>query len=173
MATLVSDLISRVRSVIGDEESSTYAYTDATLRDLKIVQGMERLNQNWPQLYSITGSGSAATFSPDPASAGAVNAPTSWPDVTALVLATALIIAEGEMHKYARTAYTISNPAGRTDLVPLHQALERRIAGLEKSLDQLRAQRAQAGAEQDMSAEELRMTTATTDIPTAFGGMGV
>lgn len=150
MATTVESLLTRLRGLIGDEDSANYRYTDANLRDVKFQLGIERLNDlGWPQQYRITGTGSAKEFDPDPDTQ-------DEKDLQAIVVASALVIAEGEMHKYANAAYSISNPAGRTDFTKISEALGKRADDLRVTIGSLLNQRMKTNVEKDMTVEELK-----------------
>lgn len=149
MATTVESLITRLRGIVGDEDSSNQRYTDANLRDVKFQLAIEHLDAiGWPKVYKITGSGSAKEFDPDPATQTLV-------DLNAIVIATALVIAEGEAHKHANAAIVISNPAGRTDLSSVARTVADRAQYLSDQLEALRNQRARALAETEMTVREI------------------
>lgn len=155
MATTVESIIDQLRSLIGDEDSSNYRYTLANLRDIKIPLGLQRLNSlGWGQIYEVSGSGASATFNPNPNDV-------TPSDLQAILLATALVVTEGELSKYSNAAYSITNPAGRTDFTRIPEALQQRVKSIEAALEALRLARGKADAESKASTTELTGQTTT------------
>ena len=58
----VIDLIPRIRSLIGDEDSTNYRFTDNVYRDTKIPAGLKRFNINNYRRIEITGTADDAEF---------------------------------------------------------------------------------------------------------------
>ena len=66
---LVKDLIPRVRSIYGDEESP-YLISDNVLWDTKIPSGIDRFNLKLPEQFIITGTTDDAIISIEPRAEG-------------------------------------------------------------------------------------------------------
>ena len=128
MAIKVVDLITALRSEIGDEDSDDYKYTPDALRDTKIPAGLSEYNQGMFQQYEILGSGDNKYFNPDP-------------DIDIqhlLILFTTLHIIKGEHFDAARNALVYSNPAGRTDLTSVVKALASKEATLRSDISKIK-----------------------------------
>lgn len=156
MATTVESLLSKLRGIIGDEDSSNQRFTDANLRDVKFENGLDILRgASWPQIYDITGSGSSKEFDPDPST-------NARQDIDAILLATALAVLDGEIQKNANVAVVVSNPAGRTDLTQVAELLMEQKDRLEKRLEALGLDRSNESAIGDMSAKEISASDTAT-----------
>ena len=90
---LVKDLIPRVRSIYGDEESP-YLISDNVLRDNKIPSGIDRFNLEFPKQFIITGTADNAIISIEPRAE----------EITLICLYAALAIFDGEIAKNAQHA---------------------------------------------------------------------
>ena len=102
---LITDLIPKVRSILGDEDSTNYLFTDNVYRDTKIPSGIDRFNLEFPTQFIITGTAGTATISPTP----------SADEATLICLYSVLVSLEGEISRKAQMAVVITDPAGRTD----------------------------------------------------------
>ena len=126
----VIDLIDRVRSLVGDEDSGNYRYTDNQYRDTKIPEGLKRYNLNNYNRITITGTGDDMTFSPTPEDE----------EATKICLYTAIAILDGEIVKAGNNAVVVSNPAGRTDLTGVVKALKSQRDALQQELDKYKSE---------------------------------
>lgn len=118
----VISLISEIRSLIGDEDSGNYRYTDNVYRDRKIPAGIRRLNLNEYRRFVISGSGDQAVILPVP----------NDEERTMITLYTTLCVLDGEITKAAHMAVTVSTPAGNTNMTNVSKELrEQRKAILE------------------------------------------
>lgn len=126
----VIDLIDRIRSLVGDEDSNNYRYTDNQYRDTKIPAGLKRYNLNNYNRITITGTGDDATFSPTPTDE----------EATKICLYTAIAILDGEIVKAGNNAVVVSNPAGRTDLTEVVRALKLQRDELMKELEKYKSE---------------------------------
>jgi hypothetical protein len=102
----VISLIPQVRSLVGDEDSTNYRYTDNVYRDRKIPAGIKWLNLNEYSRFVISGSGDSAVILPVP----------NDEKETMICLYAALCVLDGEITKAAHTAVTVSTPAGNTNM---------------------------------------------------------
>jgi len=128
MAIKVIDLITQLRSEIGDEDAENYKYTSDALRDVKIPAGLSGYNQEMFQQYEILGSGDTAYFNPEPGI-----------DIQNLfILFTSLHIVKAESFDAARNALVYSNPAGRTDLSQVARALASKEKELRAQIDKIK-----------------------------------
>jgi len=121
MSILKSDLTPALAREIGDTDTSNLYYTSTQLSNA-ITDGLSQFNVDVPdQQYTISGSGDAAYFSPDP----------GIEDQRLIVLYSALCLTDGEIQKASRTAYSHSNPAGRTDLSKIPEMLMKQAERIE------------------------------------------
>ena len=110
----VISLIANLRSLIGDEDSTNYRYSDNVLRDTKIPAGTKRFNLLNFQRFLITGVSDAKVFDPTPVAE----------EASRINLHTAISILNGEIQKAAHNSVVVTNPAGRTDLTKVVGALQ-------------------------------------------------
>ena len=128
MAIKVTDLITTLRSTIGDEDAGNYTYTNEQLRDVKIPAGLSGYNQEMFQQYEILGIDDAAYFNPDPGI-----------DIqNLLILFSALHIVNGEILDAGRNSLVYSNPAGRTDLTQVVKAIASQGESIRLQIDQIK-----------------------------------
>ena len=110
---LVIDLIAKVRSVIGDEDSLNYRFTDNVLRDTKIPVGIDLFNLKMDRQFEITGTGDAAEISLEPTAS----------EIPLICLYTVKGILDGEIQQNAHRAVILTDPAGRTDATKISSEL--------------------------------------------------
>jgi len=96
------------------------------------------------QQFSKSGSGDSETISPTP----------SDDQKKLLILYAALILARGDIAKAARNAIIHSNPAGRTDLSKMVDALEHQAERLEEKIEKIRLQVQQTEVEKEAGSED-------------------
>jgi hypothetical protein len=109
MSIYEKDLIPALAREMGDTDSSSYFYTTNQLFSA-INDGYAELNRRgYKTIFSVTGSGDVAYFSPEP----------SKDEQRAIVLCSALVLTEGEIQKSARNSIIHQNVAGRTDLTQI------------------------------------------------------
>ena len=120
----VKDLIPRVRSIYGDEESP-YLISDNVLRDTKIPSGIDRFNLEFPKQFIITGTADDAIISIEPRAE----------EITLICLYAALAIFDGEIAKNAQRAVVITDPAGRTDATKISAELREQRKNIREELN--------------------------------------
>ncbi|MFA6006077.1 MAG: hypothetical protein WC775_06390 [Patescibacteria group bacterium] len=119
----VISLIPEVRSLVGDEDTTNYRYTDNVYRDRKIPAGIRRLNLNEYKRFVVSGSGDTAVILPVP----------NDEEQTMMCLYAALCVLDGEITKAAHLAVTVSTPAGNTNMTNVSKELrEQRKAIMEE-----------------------------------------
>ncbi|MCX5642444.1 MAG: hypothetical protein NTY10_04350 [Candidatus Omnitrophica bacterium] len=121
---LVKDLIPRVRSIYGDEESP-YLISDNVLRDTKIPSGIDRFNLEFPKQFIITGTADDAIISIEPRAE----------EIALICLYAALAIFDGEIAKNAQRAVVITDPAGRTDATKISAELREQRKNIREELN--------------------------------------
>jgi len=126
------DLIPRLAREVGDTDSSNLYYTPDQLFSA-LNDGLEDMNEEMYQQYSVTGTGNTAYYVPTPSDI----------DKRLLVLYSARVLARGEMALASRTGIVHTNPAGRTDLSKRPDFFERQIKHYDKMIARLRHQRGQ------------------------------
>ena len=136
------DLIPRLAREVGDTDSSNLYYTPDQLFSA-LNDGLEDMNEEMYQQYSVTGSGNTAYYVPTPSDI----------DKRLLVLYSARVLARGEMALSSRTGIVHTNPAGRTDLSQRPAFFEAQIKHYDKMIARLRHQRGQRGVDDKLDEE--------------------
>lgn len=122
---LVKDLIARVRSIAGDEDSGNYRLTDNVLRDTKIPGGVRLFSLRMDRQFEITGSGDLSIISPEPTDA----------ENTLICLFSVREILDGEIHQSAHKAVIITDPAGRSDLTKIVTELREQRKNIQEQIN--------------------------------------
>ena len=139
MSVLESALLAPLAREMGDTDSSNLYYSSDKLFSA-INDSLPETSERHPtQQFVAVGSGATAYISPEP---NAV-------DQRLIVLFAALILTRGEIQKSARTAIIHSNPAGRTDLSRVTDALEKAAERLESKIEKILAIRRMTEVEKD------------------------
>lgn len=134
------DLMPRLARELGDTDTSNLYYSADALFSA-INDGLASFNLEIPnQQYTVVGSGNTAYFSPDP----------SIDDQQLIVLYAAMALTRGEIQKAARNAYSHSNPAGRTDLTRIPEALDANIRRLEDRIAAVISKRSKRLVEEEL-----------------------
>ena len=124
MAILLTSLTSQLAREMGDTDTSNLYYLSSqllsALNDAIPVFSEDAVSQQ----YTISGSGDTAYFTPDP----------TTEDQRLIVLYAALCLTNGEIQKASRTAYSHSNPAGRTSLEKIPEMLMRQAERIEAKI---------------------------------------
>jgi hypothetical protein len=136
---LVIDLIARVRSISGDEDSGNYRLTDNVLRDTKIPGGVRLFNLRMDKQFEITGTGESSDISPEPTET----------ENTLICLYSVREILDGEIHSAAHKAVIITDVAGRSDLT--------------KIVAELREQKKDVQAQIESEEEKIRVNGTVKD----------
>lgn len=140
MATVYEvDLIPRLAREVGDTDASNLYYTPDQLFSA-LNDGLDDMNEEMYQQYSVTGSGNTAYYTPEPNNV----------DKKLIVLYSARCLARGEMALASRTGIVHTNPAGRTDLSKRPAFFEAQIKHYDKMIARLRHQRGQRLSDQQL-----------------------
>lgn len=133
-------LMSQVAREVGDVDESNLYFSSSRLFS-SINDGISDANERHPtQQYGVVGTGATAYITPEP----------SKVDQRLIVLFAALCLTRGEIQKSARTAIVHSNPAGRTDLSKVTDALEKGAERLEKKIERVLTIRRMVEVEKDI-----------------------
>jgi len=144
MSILLTTLRSQLAREMGDTDTSNVYYDD-TQRLNALVDGVDDYNENaTTQQYEKSGSGESVEISPTP----------STEDQRLIVLHGALALTHGEIAKSARTAIIHSNPAGRTDLSRVTEALEAFAERLEEKIEKIRVRRRNFAVEKEVKSTD-------------------
>lgn len=149
MATIYEkDLMPPLAREVGDVDNSNIYYGADQLFSA-INDGLNDFNNQVPdQQYSVIGSGNSAYFSPDP----------SIEDKRLIVLFAALCLMRGDFLKAARSAIIHSNPAGKTDMSRIPDALGKQIDRVQNKIDELLDKRSRQLTEEESIGKELKST---------------
>lgn len=140
MSVYEKDLMPSLAREMGDTDSSNLYYSPSQLFSA-INSGLEQFNLEVPdQQYSVVASGDLAYFNPSP----------SIEDQRLLVLYGALCLTNGEIQKAARTAYSHSNPAGKTDLTRIPEMLMKQAERIEVGIVTALANRSRVLVEEEL-----------------------
>lgn len=124
MAVLEIDLMPALSREVGDTDTTNLYFTPNQLFSA-INDGLTQFNLDVPnQQYTVIGSGDSAYFSPTP----------TEEDKRLIVLYAALCLTDGEIQKASRTAFSHSNPAGRTDLTKIPEILMKQAERIETKI---------------------------------------
>lgn len=160
MATVYEkDLMPRLSREMGDTDTSNL-YFSADQLFSAINDSLVDFNVKSPdQQYAVVGSGNTAYFSPDP----------SADDQQLIVLFAAMALTRGEIQKSARNAFSHSNPAGRTDLSAIPEALDRQLARLEQKIDDLLTNRSKRLVEEELDTCGIELKGKPTETAEGVG----
>lgn len=165
MSILLNTLIAPLAREMGDTDSSNYYYTSSQLFSA-LNDSIDSYNEEAiTQQYSKSGSGDSETISPDPSNT----------DKKLIVLYAALELTRGEIAKAARNAVIHSNPAGRTDLTGIVEALEAQAERLEEKIEKIRVLRGQTEVEKEADSEDwgVELKGRPTEAPEAIGILNI
>lgn len=160
MATVYEkDLMPRLSREVGDTDTTNLYYTSNQLFSA-INDGLADFNLMSPNTqYSVVGSGDTAYFSPDP----------SIEDQQLFVILAAICLTRGEIQKSARTAYSHSNPAGRTDLTRIPEMLDMQIKRLEQKVETIFSSRSRRLVEEEMDEAGVELKGKPTESAEGVG----
>lgn len=147
------DLIPRLSREVGDVDSNNLYYSTNQLFSA-LNDGIEDLNEEMFQQYSVIGTGDNAYYSPEPDDR----------EKRLIVLFSARALLRGELIKSARTAIVHSNPAGRTDMSKRPEALKMAIDIYTKKINRIKVNRARKEIDDkldDVGSMELKSTNNT------------
>ena len=140
MSVCEKDLLSSLAREMGDTDTSNLYYTSNQLFSA-VNDGLAQFNLDVPdQQYTVVGAGDTAYFSPTP----------SAEDQRLIVLHAALCLTDGEIQKASRTAYSHSNPAGRTDLTRIPEMLMRQAERIEAKIADALSNRSRVLVEEEL-----------------------
>lgn len=138
---------------MGDTNTSNLYYTPNQLFSA-INDGLAQFNLEIPdQQYTVVDSGDNAYFSPDP----------SVEDQRLLVLYAALCLTNGEIQKASRSAYSHSNPAGRTDLTRIPEMLMAQAKRIEDKISDVLSQRGKQLVENELGTAGIELKGKPTE----------
>ena len=127
-----------------DTDSTNYYYSSDQLFS-SLNDGVGDFNEEAiSQQYSTSGNGDSETISPSPGTT----------DKRLLVLYAALVLTRGEVSKAARNSIIHTNPAGRTDLSRIVEAMEYQAERLEEKIEKVRLLRGQTEVEKEVDGED-------------------
>ena len=153
------DLMPSVAREMGDLDSTNLRYTQDEIFTA-INAGLEDFNLECPnQQYSVVGSGATAYFTPDPLTE----------DQRILVLYAALSLTNGEIQKAARTAYSHSNPAGKTDLTKIAEMLIKQAERIEDRIKTAFGKRSRTLVETELDGAGVELKGAPTEQAEGVG----
>lgn len=153
------DLMPSVSREMGDLNSSNLRYDQDEIFTA-INAGLEDFNLECPnQQYTVVGTGANAYFSPDP----------STEDQRILVLYAALCLTNAEIQKAARTAYSHSNPAGRTDLTKIYEALIKQAERIEDRIKTAFSKRSRQLVEEELDEAGVELKGKPTESAEGVG----
>lgn len=159
MSILRSDLTAALAREVGDTDSSNLYYVAAQLTNA-ITDALSQFNIDIPdQQYAISGSGDTAYFSPTPPEE----------DQRLIVLYAALCLTDGEISKAARTAYSHSNPAGRTDLTKIPEMLMRQAERIEAKIADMLDSRRKVLVEEELDEAGVELKGKPTEAAEGLG----
>lgn len=159
MSIYEKDLMPSVAREVGDTDASNYRYTPDDIFTA-INAGLEDFNLECPnQQYTVVGTGASAYFTPDP----------STEDQRLLVLYAVLSLTNGEIQKAARTAYSHSNPAGKTDLTKIHEALIKQAERIENRIKEAFDKRTKILVETELDSCGVELKGAPTEQTEGVG----
>lgn len=143
MAIKLTSLMPALAREMGDVDTSNLYYNANQLFSA-LNDGIEDANSEAiKQQYSKSGTGDAEEVSPTP----------SEVDKRLIILYAALALTRGEIAKAARSSIIHSNPAGRTDLSKVVDALEHQAERLEEKIEKIRLLRQQTEVEKEAEDE--------------------
>lgn len=159
MSILKTDLTSALAREVGDTDTSNLYYISTQLLNA-ITDGLSQFNIDIPdQEYTIVGSGDAAYFSPAP----------SAEDQRLIVLYAALCLTDGEISKASRTAYSHSNPAGRTDLSKIPEMLMKQAERIEAKIADVLSSRSRVLVEEELDECGVELKGKPTEAAEGLG----
>lgn len=140
--TLIS-LMGQLAREMGDTDTSNLYYVSDQLFSA-LNDGVDDYNQEaLTQQYSKSGSGDSEIISPTP----------SLEDRRLIVLYSALTLTRGEIAKAARTSFIHSNPAGKTDLSKVVDALDKYAERIEAKIEKIKLDRGHYEVEKEVKNE--------------------
>jgi len=159
MSTLVTSLESQLAREMGDTDTNNLYYSSdqlfSALNDAILDFSEDAVSQE----YTILGSGDAAYFSPDPTAE----------DQRLIVLYAALCLTDGEIQKASRTAYSHSNPAGRTSLEKIPEMLMRQAERIEAKIADALDSRSRVLVEEELDEAGVELKGKPTEAAEGLG----
>lgn len=154
-----SALMAAVSREVGDTNASNLRYTSDEIFTA-INAGLEDFNLETPnQQYTVVGIGATAYFSPDP----------STEDQRILVLYAALALTNAEIQKAARTAYSHSNVAGKTDMTKISDALIKQAERIEARIKNAFDNRSRRLTEEELDEAGVELKGRPTEVAEGLG----
>lgn len=148
------DLMPALSREVGDTDTTNLYYTSNSLFSA-INDGLSQFNVDVPdQQYTVIGSGDAAYFNPTP----------SAEDQRLIVLYAALCLTDGEISKASRTAYSHSNPAGRTDLTKIPEMLMKQAERIEGKIADVLSNRSRVLVEEELDEGGVELKGRPTEV---------
>jgi len=140
MSIVLTTLMAPLAREMGDTDSSNYYYSSDQLFS-SLNDGVDDYNQDaLTQQFSKSGSGDSETISPTPTAS----------ESRLIVFHSALALVRGEIAKAARVSLIHSNPAGRTDMTKMVEALEKHAERLESKIEAIKLNRGNTEVEKEI-----------------------
>ena len=159
MSVTEISLMPAISREVGDTNTSNLYYTADQLYSA-VNDAVQQLSLDSPnQQYTVTGSGNTAYFTPDP----------SVDDQRLIVLYAALCLTNGEIQKASRTAYTHSNPAGRTDLSRIPEMLMKQAERIENKIAEALSKRSRRLVEEELDESGVELKGKPTEAAEGVG----
>jgi len=165
MSILLTSLMGPLSRELGDYDTTNLYYSANALFSY-LNDSIADINEEAiSQQYSTSGTGDSETISPTP----------SREDKRLIVLYAALAASRGEIAKAARNAIIHSNPAGRTDLSKVVQALEYQAERLEEKIEKILILRRQIAVEKEAGSEAwgVELKGRPSEAPEALGILNI
>lgn len=159
MSILLTSLTSQLAREMGDTDASNLYYTTSQLLSALNDAILDFSEDAVSQQYTISGSGDSAYFSPNP--------PTE--DQRLIVLYAALCLTDGEISKASRTAFSHSNPAGRTDLTRIPEMLMRQAERIEGKIADVLSNRSRVLVEEELDEGGVELKGKPTEAAEGLG----
>lgn len=159
MSVFEKDLMPALAREVGDIDTTNLYYTANQLFSA-INDGLTQFNLDVPdQQYTVVDSGDSAYFSPTP----------STEDQRLIVLCAALCLTDGEISKASRTAYSHSNPAGRTDLTRIPEMLMKQAERIEGKIADVLSNRSRVLVEESLDEAGVELKGKPTEAAEGLG----
>ncbi len=143
MSILLTSLMPQLAREVGDVDTTNLYYISNQLFSA-LNDGVDDFNEEaLTQQYSKANTGDSETISPTP----------PLEDRRLIVFYAALALTRGEIAKSARAAIIHSNPAGRTDLTGVVEALEALAERIEEKIEKVKLNRRQVAVEKEVTDE--------------------
>lgn len=148
-----------ISTEMGDLDTSNLRYTSANIYSA-IDLALGDFNVETPnQQYSLVGTGSTAYFTPDP----------TTEDKQLLVLFSARVLTNLEIQKAARTAYSHSNVAGKTDMTKISDALIKQAERIETRIKNAFDNRSRRLTEEELDESGVELKGRPTETAEGLG----